>query len=170
MSQQGTAVRDADQHAADAVVAHHAEMRERLAELVAHLLLAAERDDEPGVWRTRADLVAWIDDELMPHAQAEETTLYSAAVVTPEGNLLVEAMLDEHRAIGALAQELEGAAVAIQAAATARALEALFAVHLAKENDLIIPLLLRTPDVSLAHLLHGMRQVLGEPDEPGDRT
>jgi hypothetical protein len=49
----------------------------------------------------------------------------------------------------------------VDAAAAARALSALFAVHLAKENDLVVPLVMAGEDVSLAGLLEGMHELIG---------
>jgi hypothetical protein len=51
--------------------------------------------------------------------------------------------------------------VLVQSEAAARALSALFEAHLAKENDLILPLLLAADDISLAGLLDGMHDLLG---------
>jgi uncharacterized protein (DUF2249 family) len=111
--------------------------------------------------------VAWCGRELVPHALAEEEALYPAAHGTSEGRLLVEAMLGEHRLIAELVGTLTGSEHdAVRAASTAIALRTVFESHLAKENDLIIPLLLRTPGVSVAGLLDGMHEVLGE--EPRD--
>jgi uncharacterized protein (DUF2249 family) len=50
----------------------------------------------------------------------------------------------------------------VRAAAAARALLELFQAHLAKENDLVLPLLASASDVSVARLLAGMHELLGE--------
>jgi len=117
-------------------------------------------------WQHRDELVGWLHAELLPHAAAEEAALYPAAAAQPTGKLLVDAMVVEHRAITALVVELEGAATPVSVAAAARALSALFEVHLAKENDLILPLLLSAGTVSLAEVLEGMHALLGGA-EPG---
>jgi signal transduction histidine kinase len=71
--------------------------------------------------------------------------------------------LRTHAAIGGLVGELaDSASDPVRAAAAARALQAVFEVHLAKENELVVPLLLSTAGVSLARLLAGMHQILGE--------
>jgi len=76
-------------------------------------------------------------------------------------------MLSEHRAIGRLVAELEAAGTAIDAADAARALVALLHVHLEKENDLVLPLLLGSDDVRLAEVLAGMHDLLGAPTAAG---
>lgn len=152
---------DADRRAAAAVVAHHGQLA---ADLDRHVAALRDAAGEPAgsVWRRqRQDLATWLREELVPHAAAEEAGLYPAAAELPGGRLLVDGMLAEHRAITALVAEVEAAGTAVDAAATARALAALFDVHLAKENDLILPLLLDAPRVSVADLLEGMHDLLG---------
>lgn len=159
MSQPGLA---ADERAARAVVHHHSELATTLTGHVAQLIDAVDAGVDRQAWVARRDaFVTWLRAELLPHAYAEEATLYPAASELPAGRLLVQGMLGEHRAIGALLAELEETTSATVAAATARALQAVFATHLAKENDLVVPLLVAADTVSLAGLLDGMHDVIG---------
>ncbi len=158
----------ADAQAVDAVQHHHAQMSGELALLVAELAHAAEGGEATGA---RDRLVAWARESLVPHAQAEEQTLYPAARELVEGRLLVDAMLAEHVSIVAMVDEVEKAATGAAAAAAGRALQALFAVHLDKENDHVLPLLAASPAHSIARLLEGMHEVLGggaAGDAPGE--
>ncbi len=150
-----------DAEAAAAVREHHAEMAGSLAMRVDTLLRAALGprhvcDD------ARRTLVAWCEDELVPHALAEEKAMYPAARATLEGRILVEGMLAEHQVITALLGELEQTHDMVRAAASAYALKVAFDSHLAKENDLVLPLLAQTPGVSVADVLGGMHELLGE--------
>src|SRR5690606_30362749 len=86
MAQPDTAT---EQHAAEAVVRHHAQLAEALDGHAARLLDAAERADAPQVWQRRAEFVTWLHAELLPHARAEEATLYPAAAARPGGELLM---------------------------------------------------------------------------------
>ncbi|HEX7746809.1 MAG TPA: hemerythrin domain-containing protein [Micromonosporaceae bacterium] len=151
----------ADQRAARAVINHHTELAAALTKLTGQLLEAAEAGDPPVARRRQNQLVAWLREELMPHAQAEEAGMYPAAAGLPDGRLLIEGMLGEHRTVAALVAEIEDAASPVAAAAAARALQAVFADHLAKENDLVVPLLVAAGNVSLAGLLDGMHEILG---------
>lgn len=151
----------ADREAAQAVVRHHAQLAADLDRHVGNLLTAADQGDATGALRHRDELLRWLRDELLPHAHAEEDSLYAAAGERAEGALLVRGMLDEHQAITGLVAELETGNRPVRLAGTARALAALFAVHLAKENDLVVPLLVDAADVSLAKLLEGMHDLLG---------
>lgn len=151
-----------DQAAAEAVVAHHAQLAQTLAEHVERLLAAVERGSDPDAERARLDLLRWLSADLVPHAKAEEETLYPAAAANPRGAMLITGMLDEHRAILGLVAEIDQPVSPLRAAAAARALGAVFAVHLAKENELVLPLLVESDDVSIAGLLEGMHALLGE--------
>ncbi|GAB3140773.1 hypothetical protein GCM10027290_12140 [Micromonospora sonneratiae] len=159
---------DADRRAAAAVVAHHTQLSTDLAGHVAALRDAATGQEAGSVWpQQRQVLLSWLREELVPHAAAEEAGLYPAAAEQPGGRLLVDGMLVEHQAITALVAEIEAAGTPVDAAAAARALAALFEVHLAKENNLILPLLLDAPQVSLADLLEGMHEMLGADEAAG---
>lgn len=153
---------EADARAAEAVEEHHAQMAGALALKVESLSAAARARRQDDADEVRADLVLWCRAELVPHALAEEGTLYAAAAGRPEARLLVEAMLAEHRVIVGLVDDLARASDAVSAAEIARALRVLFETHLAKENDQILPLLVAAPDVSVAALLGGMHELLGD--------
>lgn len=152
---------EADATAAAAVEQHHAQMAGALALRVEALLAAASRGDEVSAGAARADLVAWCEHELVPHALAEEGAMYPAAHARSEGRLLVDGMLAEHQVIVGLVRELGGPTDMVRAAAAARALQVSFDSHLAKENELVLPLLTAAPDVSVAELLGGMHELLG---------
>lgn len=171
---------EADARAAEALEQHHAEMAGRLAVLAETLAGTVRIGDPSGAERARREVVRWSRDELVPHALAEETTMYAAAAALPEARLLVEAMLAEHRAVVALVEELDATPEPVRAAGLARALQTLFEVHLAKENDQVLPLLVGAPAVSVAELLGGMHELLGgatdghegghEPGHAGDHA
>ncbi|WP_107766635.1 DUF2249 domain-containing protein [Nocardioides terrigena] len=155
---------EADARAAEAVERHHAQMAGALA-LKAESLAATARANRPDdLEEVRLDLVRWCRDELVPHALAEESTMYRAAGEMLPARLLVEAMLVEHQRIIALVDALEATTEAVTAAGLARALRELFEAHLAKENDQVLPLLVASPDVSVAELLGGLRELLGGED------
>ncbi|QIK74276.1 DUF2249 domain-containing protein [Nocardioides piscis] len=161
MSELVIASNEADAHAAEAVEQHHAVMAGALALRTEELVAAASRPDPAAAEQARQDLVEWCERELVPHALAEEKALYPVAQATTEGRLLVEAMLGEHVVITSLLRQVSEAADPVRAAATATALRAVFDSHLTKENELLVPLLARTPDVSLHDLLGGMHELLG---------
>ena len=152
---------EADAGAAEAVERHHAEMVGALT-LAVESLTAATRDGRgEAAEERRLDLVRWCREELLPHALAEETTMYAAAAEMPTARLLVEAMLAEHGAIMALVDELAETAEPVAASGLGRAVRAVFEVHLAKENEQVLPLLVAAPGVSVAELLGGMHELLG---------
>ena len=149
-----------DAEAAAAVRDHHARMAGSLA-LHVDTLLRTVVGPRHIAEDARQTLVRWCEDELVPHAVAEEKAMYPAARATLEGRLLVEAMLGEHEVITGLVGEVARTEEPVRAAASAYALKVAFDSHLAKENDLVLPLLVQTPGVSVAELLGGMHELLG---------
>jgi hypothetical protein len=150
-----------DQVVARAVVDHHALLAAGVAERVAAVLDLVAADALLKADQARRDLVAYLRRELLPHARAEEEAMYPAAANQPDGALLIAGMLQEHRALTELVDELGETDSPVRAAAAARAVASLFAVHLEKENDLVLPLLVASPDVSLADLVDGLHDLLG---------
>lgn len=150
-----------DRAAATAVRNHHAELAAGLEQHTKSLLALVDAGHAQEAEQVRQALLGYLHRELLPHAHAEEQRLYPAAATRPAATLLIDGMLGEHRAIGSLVEELESAESPTRAAATARALSAVFTNHLAKEDELVVPLIAADPDVSLAELLAGMHELLG---------
>lgn len=159
----------ADAEAAEKVEQHHAEMAGRL-DLLTAAVVAAAGSGSGAAESARGDLLQWLRDELVPHATAEERSLYPAAAELPEARLLVEAMLAEHTLIHRLVADLESAPSPVAAAAVAKALETVFDSHLAKENDQLIPALVASPRYSVAEMLEGMHELLGGHDAAESRS
>jgi uncharacterized protein (DUF2249 family)/iron-sulfur cluster repair protein YtfE (RIC family) len=155
----------ADAEAVEAVKSHHAQLSGALAVQVEALLDAASRGDLRGAGAASDALVNWCQAELIPHAVAEEETVYPKAREDPRARLLVDAMLAEHRDLIALVEAIGKATAPVRAAANAQALQSLFESHLVKENEQILPLLAGSSDVSLAEILGGMHALLGGHDE-----
>ena len=155
----------ADAQAVEAVKNHHAQLAGALAVRVEALVQAAARGDLPGAGAASDALVRWCDAELIPHALAEEQAMYPRAQQDPRAQLLVDAMLAEHRDLVALVEALRQPSGPVRAASNAQALRSLFASHLVKENEQILPLLAESPEVSLAVILEGMHELLGAQDQ-----
>lgn len=152
---------EADSLAAAAVEQHHAQLSGALTQLVNAVRQAAEHGDEAGTRRAAASLVDWCETELLPHARAEESTLYAAAHDRAEGRLLVDGMVREHAVILELVRKIAGAATVVAAISAAYALEVVLSNHVEKENTLVLPLLVSSSDVSVATLLDGMHDLVG---------
>lgn len=139
-----------DAEIADQVREHHAAMVAELDRLTARLRDAAPAEQD-GAHR---NLEEWFETVLVPHADEEEASTYHAAGELAEGRLLIEAMVREHilikRLVG-LFSVSEGPA----AAAYGRAVFEAFTSHQGKENDVILPLLVEAPHVSLVEVMGG---------------
>ena len=150
----------AESRALQAVEAHHADMLRHLNGLVGLLTETVESRD-PSAEESQAALLDWCDKELVPHALAEEGPLYSGPHGTPEARLLVDGMLAEHKVIVGLVDELR-TADGVAAAVAAGAIQRIFALHLDKENRLLMPFIVESPGLSLAHAVEGLHQLVGE--------
>lgn len=142
----------------DAIKSHHDTLSAELSTLTSQVLHDAKNGDAVS---SRTAMVEWCRSELLPHAAAEERTIYDAGTGIPEARLLVRAMGEEHLVIQAAVISLADATGPVQTAAAAATVKALFDNHLTKENDLLLPVL-DSAGIDLAPLLAGMHQVLGE--------
>jgi uncharacterized protein (DUF2249 family) len=148
---------DTDTGALEAMLAHHAALADGVARRVDALRVAVERQDHHGA--AAAELVAYLAKEVLPHAMAEEHTLYQAAAAKADLAETVAGMVDEHRKLVALAERLATTEDASAAATAAEAIGALFASHVVKENELVLPPLAADEAVDLAGLLVQMHRL-----------
>lgn len=159
-----------DAQAVEAVMEHHAELAGALGRHIEQALNTAISGDLPALEKAKQALIQWCETELIPHALAEEASMYPQAHKDPTARLLVDAMISEHRDIVALIQKIRTASNPVLVAAEANALGALFDSHLVKENEQILPLLAASKDVSLAQILGGMHELLGGASVDNDNT
>ncbi|MGM0385906.1 MAG: hemerythrin domain-containing protein [Actinomycetota bacterium] len=134
-----------DRELADELLAHHAVMVDQLDRLTTDLLAAtgdAAAAKEP--------LIEWVHEVLLPHAAEEESTTYAAAAGLSEGAALIDVLTREHGTITQLAGAFHASDDLALAAGYARSLFHVFQAHQAKENEIVIPMLLAAPTVSLS--------------------
>ncbi len=148
-----------DAQLAEAVVSHHAAMTREVGDLVGQVVAAVDAGEDPRA--ARDELAGYFTAEVLPHAQAEESTLYQAAAQIDRARMLIETMTIEHGLITDAIAALERAESAGSVAAAAGALDALFTGHVGRENDFVIPLLATDPDVSLNELVEGLHELIG---------
>ena len=148
----------------DAIARHHGALADELRTRTAAVIDGARSGSYPA---PVADLVAWFTTELLPHAHAEEIALYSAGSRLEATRLLVDGMVAEHRALESLVIDLTNASDPFTVVAAAAAAQALFAVHLAKENDLLLPAL-DAAAIDLEAALTGMHEMLGGLSHPAE--
>lgn len=146
----------ADARAAAAIRSHHAELSGAVLLGVDAVLSSAAHGSTPGALQAARTLNEWCERELVPHALAEEETLYAAAGSRLEARLLLTSMVGQHAILVGLVRELAEAESVTAAVGAARALQVLFDAHVGIENDVLLPVLEAAPDVDLAALLGGM--------------
>ncbi|TDB97523.1 DUF2249 domain-containing protein [Actinomadura sp. 7K534] len=161
-----TSTASPQQETVRAILDHHERLGRTMADHVLTIARAADQLAAPHERRDR--LVAFCAEEVVPHAEAEEKTLYRAAEDLPDARLLLRAMLREHTVLKERLAELEAARTPGETIAAASALSALFASHLHKENELLLPALVDA-GVDLGALLAGMHEILGaDAESPRD--
>jgi hypothetical protein len=116
--------------AAEAFMSRHAELQAVLDHWAG--VLAAAADSGRPVRPVRNLLRAVLADEVLPQARAEERTLYRSARRDPAVSLLVQVLISEHQVLASIAGRL---GEPTPPAATAAAISALFASHVAKEDS-----------------------------------
>ena len=140
----------------DTIKAHHAELLAAVTGRV-NAVVGAARDGAPHAQAVH-DLVDLLRREVVPHARAEEDVLYAAAT---DATLrpLVTGMVFEHETLLGLAADLAAAPTAVDAAVTARGFLEVFAGHVRRENDLLLPALAVDAGVDLPGVLGRMGEV-----------
>ncbi len=138
----------------EAMRTHHRLLSEQLSTRAAAVseAVAAGRPHEAAV----ADVIAYLAEEVLPHAAAEEATIYPAAAALDDLAGAVGEMAAEHKTLSAAADALARLADGAAAAGQARQVAEVFAAHAARENEVLLPALLAAGDVDLAALLAQM--------------
>ncbi len=141
----------------EAILAHHAQLADGVARRVIAISAVAEAGEKAAA--AAAELLAYLAEDVLPHAVAEEHTIYRAAADKEELATTVAAMVGEHRRLAALIEHLAIADDARTAAKEAEAIGTLFAAHVAKENELLLPALAADETVDLGALLAKMHHL-----------
>lgn len=150
---QGDDMPTTDTEAYEAMLAHHRILGEQLNERVNAVAAAAAGQPRKAAV---AGLAAFLAGEILPHAAAEEETIYPAAAALDGLAGTVSEMIAEHRALAEAAGRLAGMAGAADAAGLAEEIARLFAAHVARENDVLLPALLASGNADLSALLASM--------------
>ena len=147
----------ADQ-AYEAMLEHHKRLCEELAERAGAVSGAVAAGQPYGT--AVADLVAYLAEEVLPHAAAEEKTIYPAAARAGLAGTVGE-MAAEHVTLAAAAARLAVVSDGTAAAGQSQQIAALFTAHAAKENGVLLPALLADVPADLPALLERMHAAAG---------
>jgi uncharacterized protein (DUF2249 family) len=153
----------------EAMLAHHRALTDHVGIRVAALTGALAANSAHEV--PAAELVAFLAEEVLPHAIAEEHTIYRAAATRAELNQTVTEMIGEHWALASAIEQLANTPEGRQAGQQAEAIAALFEAHVAKENDVLLPSLLADEGVDVVQLLdemHRLTDAVHEETSPND--
>ena len=137
--------------ALQAMISHHRVLTREVTRRIDTIATAVDRDGNFDV--EVGDLVGYLAQEVLPHATAEEQTVYTAARSLPGLDEPVAGLIDEHRHLATAVERLATAATGADARAAAEGIGSLFAGHVRKEDELILPALANDPAVDLSTLL-----------------
>jgi hypothetical protein len=119
------------------MVAHHGQMTAQLRARVDALRAAVASHVPFGA--EQAAVREFLETQVVPHARAEEDVVYRAGASSRALSALVIGMTMEHETLLALAGDVAAADDGVGAASAATAFQALFEVHVRKENELLLP-------------------------------
>jgi uncharacterized protein (DUF2249 family) len=150
------------------MIAHHAALQRHLGE---HSRALHEGVNSPGTpFESRRDtLVTFILDEILPHARVEEAVLYAKAL-EEQDSAFIDAMVLDHDYLAERTQTLAKAKDRFEAIAVAQAIYDVFALHVSKENDILLPRLLESTKANLAGLLQLMHDGLDTAGDTAEST
>ncbi|TAN24832.1 MAG: DUF2249 domain-containing protein [Actinomycetota bacterium] len=145
------------QEAFDAILAHHEALNEDV-RLRVQFINSKVANNE-AAQSEKADLISYLNSEVVPHAIAEEHTLYKVAVDRLGLSDLIAEMTSEHRVLVGEIAALSNASSDNEAVEHAARFASLFSQHVSKENELILPKLLDSPEVDLTEALAEMHEL-----------
>jgi hemerythrin-like domain-containing protein len=144
-----------NQEIAEAMRNHHALMAQQLHTLAGHVVTQKEE------WGTaRNEVGMYLTDDILPHAAAEELTIYRVAAQVDSMKGLIDSMLFEHGVIREIREKLMAASMWEEAVTFSTEAAKLFEIHAEKENRFIIAVLEPRSDVDLASVLGDMHHLL----------
>ncbi len=145
-----------DLDATNAMMTHHAQLVGQVD------TLARSVETDPTLAATAA-LLAYLAGEVLPHALAEEASIYRAASDLPALAPLIGGLIVEHHELARLGDDLNPATPDLVRRAAARRVRLLFADHVGVENEVVLPALRDEAPGSLPRLLEAMHEFLGAP-------
>ncbi len=144
-----------NQETARAMKSHHAQMAKELNDLV----LAISTSEAS--WESARNAVAsYLREQVLPHAAAEESTVYRVGAKEESLKALIDSMLFEHTIIKGVAERIASSNGRDESLVLAAEAAKLFEVHAEKENRFIIDFLEPRNDVDLGAVLGDMHQLL----------
>ena len=137
---------------------HHASMVAQLSAL--NHRLQSQNGQAEKMAQTRDAIVEFAISELLPHAAAEESTIYRAAQNVDGFLVFVRSMIDEHQVLREIIDSLKSATTDATMVSFAGALDSLFTWHAEKENRFIIDDFAKRDTIDLSTILGAMHQKL----------
>lgn len=139
--------------------AHHRALGEQLTRR-AEVVSSAVASGQPHAAAV-GGFIGYLAGEVLPHAAAEEKTIYPLAAAHAELAGMIGEMTAEHVTLSAAGSRLAVLTDGGAAAGLAQQIAGLFAAHAAKENDVLLPALLADAKVDLVAQLDRIHRGAG---------
>lgn len=136
---------------------HHSELWAELTERGHGFINLVARHAEAEA--ARRHLVRYLEDEVVPHLEAERRAVYTIARHAGF-DALVDAMELDHRGLVRQAQQIMAAPDLFEAALATRGFLLLFALRMEKEEQLLLPGL-AAAGIDITELLRGRSDIVG---------
>jgi uncharacterized protein (DUF2249 family) len=156
---EGSIVTNTEAGAFEAMLLHHQDLESQVTKRVEALLMTVKTEGR--YESVTAELLAYLAEQVLPHAIAEEHSIYEAAGSLPNLRETVAEMTAEHRELAASVEALGRSSDPADIAVLAESIRLLFTTHVAKENELLLPALRTDATVSLSRMLaqmHGLTE------------
>ncbi len=156
------------EEAYQAMLAHHASLIEEVNFRVQVIRNKVANQEPEG--SSVSDLVNYMNSDVVPHAIAEEHTIYLAASDKLGLSKMIGQMVSEHQELIGEISALREALTPSEAVERSEQLALLFSEHVKKENDLILPQLFDSRNVDLTLVLGEMHELFEAAKESADST
>ena len=150
---------EADAAVVQSLADRHVEMLGTLKVVVGETLDAARGSDIAAVSLAKDRLVEWGRDQVLPHVRSLAAALHPVAAGNDDGRWVVKLLAEDALLVDDLLTEIEEAPDAVAVATAARALWEVLSAHLARTDDVLVPLVVQARGTDLAALVEQVRDV-----------
>ncbi len=154
-----------NQEAFQMMLDHHEALLEGATSRV--LILNTSAESGSGFASAMAGVVSYFATEIIPHAIAEEATIYRAGHEINGLSSTIDGLIKEHKQIIGFVNELAVVSDPKEAASISSTLLSVFENHVAVENGEILSTLVNQADISLGSLLEEMHSELALANDGG---
>ncbi len=146
-------IKTAEYEVFEKMVDHHDQILDALSNRVDNLNGC---EDLESAGSSIAVLIDYITGEVLPHAKAEEETIYKSVLSDPRFDVLIKEMIQEHERVTEIYKNIATSRDFLHVKSLATDLSTLMKVHVGKENEEVLSYLLESNDFNLVEIFSTM--------------